>query len=92
MFFCLLIIIFYQHSCPTNKGPIGRGFQSHTGSLLWALDSYTKAVFGGEGVYGLDWISSFENGTYEHRAEPRHATLAITDTTIQRMKVDLNII
>ena len=47
-------------------------------------------MVGRVGILGLDWVNSFENGSYEHRADPRHATIAITDTTIQRMKVDVN--
>ena len=37
--------------------------------------------------YGIDWIKEFENGTYHHTAEPRHATFAITDTAVQHMQV-----
>ena len=44
-------------------------------------------VNGPEKAYGLDWITEFENGTYYHKAEPRHATLAITETSIERMRV-----
>ena len=74
-----------MHTC--FQGPVGRGFQSHTGSFLWSLNSYTKVVHGGRGPYGVDWITEYENGTYSHVAEPRHATIAITETSIQRMKV-----
>lgn len=34
----------------------------------------------------LDWITSFENGTYLHKAESKHATVAITNEAIKRMK------
>ena len=51
------------------------------------MNSYTKVVHGGRGPYGVDWITEYENGTYLHAAEPRHATIAITETSIQRMKV-----
>ena len=37
--------------------------------------------------YGIDWVKEFENGTYQHTAEPRHATFAITDTAVQHMQV-----
>ena len=66
---------------------MGRGFQSFVGSYLWALDSYTKFAFGPVAPYGIDWVKEFENGTYQHTAEPRHATFAITDTAVQYMKV-----
>jgi hypothetical protein len=56
---------------------------------LWALDSYTKLVFGPKGPYGIDWVTEFENGTYKHKTEHKHATLAITDTAVQRMTVCL---
>ena len=56
---------------------------------MWSLDSYTKMVNGPEKIYGLDWITEFENGTYYHKAEPRHATLAITETSIERMRVNI---
>ena len=69
------------------QGPTGRGFQSFTGSYLWALDSYTKLVYGPKGPYGIDWVMESENGTIAHKTEPKHATLAITDTAVQRMKV-----
>ena len=46
-------------------------------------------VNGPEKIYGLDWITEFENGTYYHKAEPRHATLAITETSIERMRVNI---
>ena len=48
-------------------------------------------VNGPEKAYGLDWITEFENGTYYHKAEPRHATLAITETSIERMRVSIEI-
>ena len=54
---------------------------------MWSLNSYTKVVHGGRGPYGVDWISEYENGTNLHSAEPRHATIAITETSIKRMKV-----
>ena len=44
------------------QGPTGRGFESFTGSYLWALDSYTKFVFGPTAPYGIDWVKEFENG------------------------------
>ena len=77
--------------CKT-QGPTGRGFQTFTGSYLWALDSYKKFVFSPTEPYGIDWTTEFENGTYEHKAEPKHATLAITDTAIQRMVVGISLL
>merc|ERR1712106_552859 len=32
------------HSQP-KQGPIGRGFESHTGSVMWDLESYTKLMW-----------------------------------------------
>ena len=72
------------------QGPVGKGFQSFTGSYLWALDSYTKFAYGPSGPYGIDWVNEYENGTYEHYSEPKYATLAITEKSIQHMKVHMH--
>ena len=40
-----------------------------------------------KGPFGIDWVTEFENGTYKHQTEPKHATLAITSTAVQRMIV-----
>ena len=37
----------------------------------------------------LKQFQEFENGTFEHKTEPRHATLAITDKVIQHMKFNM---
>jgi len=67
--------------------PVGRGFQSHVGSFMWDLESYTKQMWRGPGwVVGKDWGRYQENGTYEHFAEDRHATVAITEEASDRMK------
>jgi len=68
--------------------PVGRGFQSHVGSFMWDLESYTKQMWQGPGrVVGRDWGRYHENKSYEHFAEERHATLAITDEATNRMKL-----
>ena len=45
------------HSQP-KQGPIGRGFESHTGSHMWDLESYTKLMWDRPWTrpYGADWI------------------------------------
>ena len=66
--------------------PVGRGFQSHVGSLMWDLESYTKQVWRGPlQSLGRDWGRYHENRSYEHFLEPRHATLALTDEAATRM-------
>jgi len=70
-----------------KQSPVGRGFESHTGSFMWDLESYTKLMWKSPvKVMGVDWGKSLENGTYVHMAEPRHATIAITDEAVTRMK------
>ena len=69
-----------------KQGPVGRGFQSHTGSFMWNLESYTKLLWKNPlSAVGADWVSAHENGSYTHKAEPRHATTAITEEAVQRM-------
>ena len=66
--------------------PVGRGFQSHVGSLMWDLESYTKQIWRGPlQSLGRDWGRYHENRSYEHFLEPRHATLALTDEAATRM-------
>ena len=66
--------------------PVGRGFQSHVGSFMWDLESYTKQIWRGPGEsLGRDWGRYHENRSYEHFLEPRHATLALTDEAATRM-------
>ena len=67
--------------------PVGRGFESHVGSFMWDLESYTKMMWRGPGwAVGRDWGRHYENGSSEHWAEPRHATLAITQEAEDRMR------
>jgi len=69
-----------------SQGPVGRGFESYTGSLMWDLDSYTKMMWKFPWQqFGIDWMKSFENKTILHRAEPKHATNLITEEAIQLM-------
>ena len=67
--------------------PVGRGFQTHVGSFMWDLESYTKQMWRGPGwVVGRDWGRYHENRSYEHFAEDRHATVAITEEANERMR------
>jgi len=69
-----------------SQGPVGRGFESHTGSFMWDLESYTKLMWRNPlQTIGADWVVEHENGTWVHKAEPRHATEAITEEAIVRM-------
>eukprot|EP00602_Paraphysomonas_sp_CaronLab_P008113 CAMPEP_0185030054 /NCGR_PEP_ID=MMETSP1103-20130426/16788_1 /TAXON_ID=36769 /ORGANISM="Paraphysomonas bandaiensis, Strain Caron Lab Isolate" /LENGTH=625 /DNA_ID=CAMNT_0027565023 /DNA_START=171 /DNA_END=2048 /DNA_ORIENTATION=- len=63
--------------------PVGRGFDEHIGSYMWDLDSYTKQQY--ELPFEpltVDWVHAYANGSYNHYAEPRHATEAITQDAI----------
>ena len=74
-----------------KQTPVGRGFESHTGSFMWDLESYTKLMWRNPfKVLGADWAKSLENGSYIHMTEPRHATIAITDEAVNRMKEHKN--
>lgn len=69
-----------------KQTPVGRGFETHTGSFLWDLDSYDKSMWQDMYTfYGLDWIDAHENGTFKHKLNMTHATKMITDTAIQKM-------
>ncbi|XP_066925705.1 arylsulfatase I-like [Clytia hemisphaerica] len=69
-----------------KQTPVGKGFETHTGSFLWDLDSYDKSMWQDHlNFYGLDWIEAHENGTYKHQLNTTHATKMITDTAIERM-------
>jgi len=69
-----------------SQGPVGRGFESHTGSFMWDLESYTKLMWRNPlQAIGADWVVEHENGSWAHKAEPRHASEAITDEAIVRM-------
>lgn len=74
------------HAQP-KQGPIGRGFESHTGSYMWDLESYTKLMWNMPWgpPFGADWVTSYENGSSRHFAEPRHSTIALTSEAIQVM-------
>ena len=73
-----------------KQGPVGRGFESHVGSLMWNLESYTKLLWKNPWqTVGADWGRHFENGTSEHFAEPRHATIALTDEALTRYSSDI---
>ena len=70
-----------------KQSPVGKGFESHVGSLLWGLDSYSKQIwFDPFNSMGIDWGKYYENGTYFHYSEPRHATIALTDEALAVMK------
>ena len=70
-----------------KQGPVGRGFESHTGSFMWNLESYTKLMWKNPlQTVGADWVKAYENGSYVHKAEARHATIAITEEAIARME------
>lgn len=54
---------------------------------MWDLESYTKLMWRNPlRPNGADWVREYENGTWTHKAEPRHATIAITDESVIRMK------
>ena len=39
-----------------SQTPVGKGFQSHTGSYMWDLESYTKNMWGGPFRFiGKEW-------------------------------------
>lgn len=69
-----------------RQTPVGRGFQQHIGNYMWDLDSYTKQeyVLPTEPLT-VDWVHAYENGSYVHYAEERHATEAITQDAIMLM-------
>ena len=45
------------HAQP-RQSPVGRGFESHTGSNMWDLESYTKLMWDRPWTepYGADWV------------------------------------
>jgi len=75
------------HSQP-KQSPIGRGFQTHTGTHMWDIESFTKLLWNKpwEKPFGADWVKANENGSRVHLAEPRHATTAITEEAIAVME------
>lgn len=63
-----------------TQTPVGRGFQSFVGSLLSQFDSYNKQMVKPDGKpIAVDWMLAYENKTYSHFLDRRHATLAITE-------------
>jgi hypothetical protein len=64
--------------------PVGRGFEEHIGSYMWDLDSYTKQQYElpWEPLV-VDWVHAHSNGSYEHYAESRHSTEAITQNAVK---------
>ena len=64
-----------------QQTPTGRGFESFIGIYMWDVDSYTKQNYEEPwlGPQFIDWTSEYSNGTFINYAEPRHATLAITE-------------
>ena len=50
--------------------PVGRGFQSHVGSLMWDLESYTKNLWRSPVIFeGKDWGRYQEDGSFTHFQE-----------------------
>jgi hypothetical protein len=68
-----------------KQTPTGRGFQQFLGNYMWDIDSYTKQMYEDpmSPALMIDWIRSYENGSYHHYAEARHAMTAIHDEAIQ---------
>jgi len=63
-----------------SQTPVGRGFKSHVGSFMWDLDSYTKHMYVEPWrPLAVDWVRAWDNRSYVHYLDPRHATLALTD-------------
>mmetsp|Transcript_11028 Transcript_11028/g.9972 ORF Transcript_11028/g.9972 Transcript_11028/m.9972 type:complete len:617 (-) Transcript_11028:1268-3118(-) len=62
--------------------PAYRGFDFFTGIYMWDADSYTKQMYERpwEEPMMIDWIEEYSNGTFTHYAEPKHSTIAITNT------------
>jgi len=75
------------HSQP-KQSPTGRGFETHTGTHMWDIESFTKLLWNKpwEKPFGADWVKAHENGSRVHVAEPRHATTAITEDAIAVME------
>lgn len=59
--------------------------------LQWDTDPYSKQFYAdpGEALF-LDWIEEYALGRYEHFAEPRHATEAITIAAQEVMRKHAN--
>ena len=52
---------------------------------MWDLESYTKLMWNMPWgpPFGADWVTSHEDGSSRHFAEPRHSTIALTEETIR---------
>jgi arylsulfatase A-like enzyme len=69
-----------------KQTPVGRGFEQHIGNYMWDLDSYSKQEYElPTEPLTVDWVHAYENGSYIHYAEERHATEAITTDAIMLM-------
>lgn len=68
-----------------KQTPTGRGFQRFLGNYMWDIDSYTKQMFEDpfESALMIDWIRSYDNGTYSHYVDEQHAMTLIHDEAIQ---------
>ena len=67
--------------------PVGRGFESHVGCLMYDLDSWSKEFHKDPvSVLAADWGRHFENGTSHHFIDRRHATEAITAEAEARIR------
>lgn len=67
--------------------PTGRGFEKWIGCVTCNFDVYSKQTFELPWSHlGIDWAETYENKTYLHYAEPRHATEAITENAIDMIR------
>lgn len=67
--------------------PTGRGFQKWIGCVTCNFDVYSKQTFELPWHHlGVDWSETYENGTFLHYADPRHATEAITENAIDMIR------
>ena len=70
-----------------KQTPVGKGFESHFGSLLWDVDSFEKTLWKSPTQYlGIDQIRAFENGSYEHQVSRKHMTHILTEEAINVME------
>uniref|UniRef100_A0A7S3PML2 Sulfatase N-terminal domain-containing protein n=1 Tax=Aplanochytrium stocchinoi TaxID=215587 RepID=A0A7S3PML2_9STRA len=70
-----------------KQTPVGKGFQTHVGSLLWSMEYRTKQIW--EMPWApmvVDWIRAHENGSYAHYLEEQHTTEALTNEAIAVIK------
>ena len=74
-----------------KQGPVGRGFESHTGSFMWNLESFSKLMWKNPlQTVGADWVQAHENGSFTHKADLTHATIELTNEAIARMEENKN--